>query len=205
AADKSQLLPGSAIVKYALKKGINIVEILGDRVQAKIPDPADISPLPQIKGTANDELLYNFLVYLGLEPLPDREVKIFDSRKDGFDLAIKAEYMVKMGGKIILITKNKLPQQFSERLKKEGMTLFYLAPGATKISVLGGVLDALGLPYQFALFSWPPPPEKTRVRVSFSALKIEREKGPSYLIDYGMDREIYEFLAVHWKLNMLRY
>lgn len=205
AADKSQLLPSSSILKYALKKGINICQILGDKVQTSIPAPADVPPLPQLKGAANGELLYNFLVYLGWEPLTDREVKIFDSRKDGFDLAVKAEYMMKMGGKTILITKNKLPQQFSEKLKKEGMTPFYPAPGATKISILEGALAALDIPHQFAFFSLPPPQEKTRVNVSFSALKIAREKGLSYLIDYGIDREIYEFLAVHWQLNMMRY
>ena len=205
AADKSQLLPSPAIFKYALKKGIRICEILGDKVQAGAPDTAEIPPLPQIKGGSNDELLYNFLVYLGLGPLPNREVKIFDSRKDGFDLAIKAEYMMQMGGKTILITKNKLPQQFSERLKQEGMTSFSPAPGATKISILQGVLAALDIPSQFAIFSLPPPQEKTRVNVSFPALQIVGEKGSTYLIDYEIGKEIYELLTGHWKLNMMRY
>jgi LysM repeat protein len=205
AADKSQLLPSPAIFKYALKKGIRICEILGDKVQAGAPDTAEIPPLPQIKGGSNDELLYNFLVYLGLGPLPNREVKIFESRKDGFDLAIKAEYMMQMGGKAILITKNKLPQQFSERLKQEGMTSFSPAPGATKISILQGVLAALDIPSQFAIFSLPPPQEKTRVNVSFPALQIVGEKGSTYLIDYEIGKEIYELLTGHWKLNMMRY
>lgn len=205
AADKSQLLPSSSLVKYALKKGVNICEILGDKVQVRIPDATDLPPLPQIKGVANDDLLYNFLVYLGLEPLPDREVKIYDSQKDGFNLAVKAEYMMKMGGKSLLITKNKLPPQLSDKLKQEGMTSFSPVPGATKLSMLEGVLAALEIPYQFALFSLPPPPEKTRINVSFSALKIDGEKGPSYLIDYDLDREIYEFLTVQRKLNLMRY
>jgi hypothetical protein len=205
AADKSQLLPSPAIFKYALKKGIRICEILGDKVQAGAPDTAEIPPLPQIKGGSNDEVLYNFLVYLGLSPLPNREVKIFESRKDGFDLAIKAEYMMQMGGKTILITKNKLPQQFSERLKQEGMTSFSPAPGATKISILQGVLAALDIPSQFAIFSLPPPQEKTRVNVSFPALQIVGEKGSTYFIDYEVGKEIYELLTGHWKLSMMRY
>lgn len=205
AADKSQLLPSPAIFKYALKKGIRICEILEDKVQASAPDTAEIPLLPQIKGGSNDELLYNFLVYLGLGPLPNREVKIFESRKDGFDLAIKAEYMMQMGGKTILITKNKLPQQFSERLKQEGMTSFSPAPGATKIGILQGVLATLDIPSQFAIFSLPPPQEKTRVNVSFPALQIVGEKGSTYFIDYEVDKEIYELLMGHWKLNMMRY
>lgn len=205
AADKSQLLPNPAIFKYALKKGIRICEIMGDKVQTGLPDTAEVPPILQIKGGNNDELLNNFLVYLGLGPLPNREVKIFESRKDGFDLAIKAEYMMQMGGKTILITKNKLPQQFSERLKQEGMMAFSPAPGATKISILQGALAALDIPSQFAIFSLPPPQEKTRVNVSFPALQIVGEKGPTYLIDYEVGKEIYELLAGHWKLNMMRY
>jgi len=206
AADKSQLLPSSSIRTYALKKGIAICEILEDKVQAGgIPAPAEIPQLPQIKGGTNDELLSNFLVYLGFDALPERDVKIFDSRKDGFDLSIKAEYLMKMGDKILVITKNKLPQQFSERLKQKGMASFYPAPGATRTTILGGVLTAFDIPHQFAIFSLPPAEEKTRVHVSFSALKIAREKAVTYLIDYGIERELYELLAVQWKLNMMRY
>jgi len=205
AAEKSQLLPSSSIVEYVKKKGINVCQILGDKVQAYTPLPAESTPLPQLKGTTNDELLYNLFVYLGLEPLRDREVNIFDSRKDGFDLAIKAEYLVKSGGKTLLITKNKLPPQFSEKLKQEGITPFYLAPGATKISMLEGVLTALAIPSQFAVFSLPPLQEKSRVHVSFAALKIAGERSSSYLVDYDMDKQIYELLAVHWKLNIIGY
>ena len=204
AADQSQLLP-SPLVKYALKKGVNVCEILGDRVPAGRPAAADLPPIPQIKGITNDELLYNFLVYLGLEPLPDREVKIYDSQKDGFNLAIKAEYMMKRGGKTLLITKNKLPQQLSDKLQQEGTVPFAPTPGATRVSMLEGVLAVLGMPYQFAFFSLPPPQEESMARVSFSALKVDGEKGPTYFIDYDLGREIYEFLTVQRKLNMIRY
>jgi hypothetical protein len=205
AADKSQLLPSASIAKYALKKGIAICEILEDKVQTAIPAPADISPLQQIKGANNDELLANFLAYLGLNPLPGREVKVFESRKDGFDLAVKVEYLVKTGGKTLLVTKNKLPQQFSEKLKLEGMTSFSPTPGATKIAMLKAILTALDIPSQFAFFSLPPPEEIARVHVSFPALQVARDKGSLYLIDYGMDGEIYEFMTGHWKLNMIGY
>jgi hypothetical protein len=205
AADKSQLLPHPAIAKYALKKGVTLSEILGDKVQPQSPAAAAVPPLLQIKGSNNDELLQNFLVYLGLESAPNREVKIFDSRKDGFDLALKAEYLMQMGGKTILVMKNKLPQQFSDRLKQEGMAAVYAAPGTAKIAILEAALAALDIPYQFAFFSVPPPPEKTRVTVTFPALKIAREKGFTYLIDFGMDQEIHEFLTGQWKLNMVRY
>lgn len=45
AADKSQLLPSASIVNCALKKGINVCEILEDKVQINIQNPAQLRPL----------------------------------------------------------------------------------------------------------------------------------------------------------------
>jgi hypothetical protein len=41
AADKSPPLPGYSIVKCAMKRGINVCEILEDKVQVNIPEPAE--------------------------------------------------------------------------------------------------------------------------------------------------------------------
>ena len=203
-ADKSQLLPAPAIL-LAKKKGLNICEILTGRVQEGRPGGGVYAPVPQIKGDANDELLHNFLTFLGLEPLKNREVKIFDAQKDGFDLSIKPEWLVKKGGKTLLIHKSKLPQQFSDILKAEGMEPFYLAGGGSRKSLLEGVLSALDIPCRFAFFSIPEPGEKSRVAVSFSALKVETGQGEFYLVDFEIGREAYALLADNWKLNVIRY
>lgn len=203
AADKSSLLP-YRVLSYAKKRGVNICEILGDKLQSNVAEQAVVSPLVELKAGSDEELIYNFLIFLGLDPLPAQEIKIFDTRKDGFNLAIKAEYVVKRGNKTILILKNKLPQQFNDILKKEGMEPFYQGP-ASKKNLLEGLLTALAIPHQFALYSLPAAEEKAGFRVYFPALKIEREKGTTYLIDFDMDREIYELLADYGRLNIVRY
>jgi hypothetical protein len=45
AADKSKMRPSAPIVNCALKKGINVCEILEDKVRINILDPAQIRPL----------------------------------------------------------------------------------------------------------------------------------------------------------------
>lgn len=205
AADKSQLLP-RPILAQAKKKGIDICEIINDNVQEIEHDKA--APVPaimQIKGDTNESLLHNFLVLLGLEPLKNRAIKIFDARKDGFDISIESELLVKRENKTLLVHKNQLPQQFIDTLRLEGMDTFYLAGGMSRKNMLEGVLVPLGIPYQFALFSLPEQGANTRFAVSFFALKIASDKGQFYLIDFDLDMELYELLVDYWKLGIVRY
>ena len=192
------------ILALAKKKGIDICEILNDKVREE-EQALPVLAITQIKGDTNEVLLQNFLVLLGLEPLKNRAITIFDARKDGFDLSIEAELLVKIENKTLLVHKNQLPQQFIDTLRTEGMDPFYLAGGMSKKNMLEGVLVPLGIPYQFALFSLPEQGAKTRFAVSFFALKIFSDKGQFYLIDFDLDRELYGLLADYWKLRIVRY
>ena len=204
-ADESQLLP-RPILAQAKKKGIDICEILNDKVREKEQaPPVPVPAITQIKGDTNDVLLQNFLVLLGLEPLKNKAIKIFDARKDGFDLSIEAELLVKRENKMLMVHKNQLPQQFIDALRTEGMDPFYLAGGMSRKNMLEGVLVPLGIPYQFASFSLPAQETNTRFTVSFFALKIISDKGQFYLIDFDLDRELYELLADYGKLRIVRY
>ncbi len=203
--DRSQLLP-RLIRERAKKKGIDICEILADKIQpGRLDTPAKAPGMPRITGGNHDELLQNFFTFLGLEFLRNREIKIFDSAKDGFNLSIKAEWLVKKGSKNILIHKNKLPQQFIDILRSEGMEPLYLDQGLSKKSLLAGVLSPLDVPSQFALFSVPESRRKDKFALTFPALKIDSGQGPVYLIEFDMAEDIYEFLADNWKLGIIRY
>ncbi|HLA26348.1 MAG TPA: LysM peptidoglycan-binding domain-containing protein [Syntrophales bacterium] len=205
AADKSQLLP-RPILAQAKKKGIDICEILKDKVQETEHDKAAPGPaIMQIKGDTNEVLLQNFLVLLGLEPLKNRAVKIFDARKDGFDISIEPELLVKRENKTLLVHKNQLPQQFIDTLRMDGTDTFYLAGGMSRKNMLEGVLVPLGIPYQFALFSMPEQGANSRFAVSFFALKIASDKGQFYLIDFDPGAELFELLVDYWKLGIVRY
>lgn len=204
AADKSQLLPGPALI-YAKKKGVTICEILGDKAHINGQNAAGYaSTIPQLKGGTNDELLHNFIIFLGLVPLKDREVEIFDTVKDGFNLSIKADLLVKTAGKTVMIHKSKLPQQFIDILRADGTESVYLAPEMSRKAVLNNILSALGIPSHFALYSVPERDEKARINISFPALKISGD-AQYYLIDFEMEGEIGELLLKNWGLKIVRY
>ena len=204
-ANREQLLP-RPILSQAKKKGITICEVLVDQIQTRETEaPASIPPMARVAGAKGEELLQNLFAFLGLETMRNRDVKIFDTAKDGFDLSIKAAWLIKRGSKTILIHQNKLPQQFVDTLRNEDMEPLYLTPGLSKKSLLESVLPKLGISCQFALFSLPAGNTKSKFAVTFSALKIESDKGPWYLIDFDINQDIYELLSDYWKLNLLRY
>jgi hypothetical protein len=204
ATDKSQLLPGTALF-YAKKKGIAVCEILDDKAYINEQNAAGFaSSIPRFKGGTNDELLHNFLIFLGLDPLKDKEVKIFDTQKDGFNLSIKADLLVKAAGKTILIHKSKLPQQFIDILRAEGTEPVYINTEMPRKTVLEKILSALDIPFLSARFSLPEQGEKAGISISFPALKVTW-KDEFYLIDFDMDSEIVELLMKDWGVKVVRY
>ncbi len=202
-ADKSRLLP-PRLVSYAKKEGLIICEILGDKLQGKPAESLPLPPLQDLRAGSTGEELANILIALGFDPLPGKEIKIFDTQEDGFNLSIRAEYLVKIANKAVIILKNELPPQFADILKKEGMEPFYLSP-APKRNLLESLLTALEIPHQFALYALPAEAEKSGFRVFFPALKMEGAKETSYLIDFDMNHEVYELLADHGRLKIVRY
>jgi len=202
-ADKSRLLP-SRLVSYAKKEGVIICEILGGKLQAKPAESAPLPPLQDLRAGSTGEELANILISLGFDPLPGKEIKIFDTQEDGFNLSIRAEYLVKIANKAVIILKNELPPQFADILKKEGMEPFYLSP-APKKNLLENLLTALEIPHQFALYALPAEAEKSAFRFFFPALKMEGAKETIYLIDFDMNHEVYELLADYGRLKIVRY
>ena len=204
AADRTQLLP-RPILAQARKRGIDICEILIDKMQAGVQEwAAKTTPVPRLAGKSSDELLSSFFTFFGLEALRGSEVQMFTMSKDGFDLSISAEWIVRSGKKSVFVHKNALPPQFIDVLKTQGMEPLHLAPGASKKSMLEGILTALGIPNQFALFSLPQE-KNAKFTVSFPALKIDSARGQFYLIEFDMGNDIYELFNDYWKLNILRY
>lgn len=203
AAGKSSLLP-PRVIAYAQKQGFSICEVLDNKLRANTAEQTVVPPMRELKAAPDGEFIHSFLTFLGLVPLPGQEIKIFDTQKDGFNLTIKAEYMIKTGEKTILIMKNKLPQQFTDILQKKGMEPFYPVQTARK-DLMEGLLTALAIPHQSALYALPATEEKSGFRVYFPALKTQSEKGAIYFIDFDMERELYELLADYGSLNIVRY
>lgn len=201
---KSQVLP-KRILDYAQTKGIRIIEILEDNIQEQVTELAVVPPLEKIASESNKDLIHNALIFLGLNPIADKDIKIFDTEKDGFNLSIKADYAVTREGKTLLIVKNVLSQQFKDILKDQGMDTFCPAPGATKRNLMESLMTALSIPCHYALYAFPPKEATSRFHVYFPALKVDGAQGTTYFIDFAMERNLYELLAEQGKLKIVCY
>jgi hypothetical protein len=135
------------------------------------------------------------------------EIGIFDTAKDGFNVSVRTDILVKKGERQILIFSRKIPQQFIDNLKSKGTDVFFIEEGESRKTVIEKALSAVNTPFSFGNFSFSIP-EKTaypRCAINFSAFKITQDKENLYLIDFDMDREIYGLLNGRWEVKAVRY
>ena len=206
-ADNSQLLP-KPLTSYAEKNGLIITEIMdGYGVMSAADEKYTIPQVAVINSRTKMELINALINELGFSTMKDTEVGIFDTARDGFNLSIRADLLVKKEDRQILFLSKKIPQQFIDSLKNRGTETISFDEGETQKSVIEKVLQAMNVPYLFNSFSFSIP-EKTNTPkgiINFPAFKITRDKGHFYLIDFDIDRDIYGLLHDKWEVNIVKY
>ena len=206
-ADNSQLLP-KPLTSYAEKNGLIITEIMdGYGVMSAADEKYTIPQVAVINSRTKMELINALINELGFSTMKDTEVGIFDTARDGFNLSIRADLLVKKEDRQILFLSKKIPQQFIDSLKNRGTETISFDEGETQKSVIEKVLQAMNVPYLFNSFSFSIP-EKTNTPkgiINFPAFKITRDKGHFYLIDFDIDRDIYGLLHNKWEVNIVKY
>ena len=205
--DDTQLLP-KPMIAYAEKNGLIITEIMeGSGVVSASDEDYTIPQVSTINASTNTELINALLNDLGYPTAKDTEVGIFDTTKDGINLSIKADLLVKKGDKQIILLTKKIPQQFIDTLRNRGTEVLFFEEKETRKAVIERVLQAMNVPFSFNSFSFSIP-EKTnnpKGTISFPAFKIARDKGFFYLIDFDIDRDIYGLLHDRWEVNIVKY
>jgi LysM repeat protein len=206
-SDDSQLL-SRPMIEHANRNGLIISEIMDGRGLISAPDLKYSAPeIPIINATTTKDLAYAILLSLGYSPVKDAEVKIFDLVRDGFNLSITADLLVKKGARSVLFHLKRIPQQFIENLKLKGTDTAFLEEGASRKYVIEKTIQAMNISYSLDrfLFSEPEKVDKPRVAIIIPAFNIARDKGYLYLIDFDMDRDIYRLLHNKWGVNVIRY
>ncbi|MBM4270726.1 MAG: LysM peptidoglycan-binding domain-containing protein [Deltaproteobacteria bacterium] len=203
----SQLLPGP-VIHYANRKGFIITEIMNNRSVARAADEKSTAPdITILNAATNIDFVRLLLTKFGYSPSRDVEIGIFDTAKDGFNVSVRTDILVKKGERQILIFSRKIPQQFIDNLKSKGTDVFFIEEGESRKTVIEKALSAVNTPFSFGNFSFSIP-EKTahpRCAINFSAFKITQDKENLYLIDFDMDREIYGLLNGRWEVKAARY
>ncbi|MCX5828936.1 MAG: LysM domain-containing protein [Deltaproteobacteria bacterium] len=194
---------------YAETKGWKILELVQDRIVKPAPDnPILARPVSKLTSTSLIDLADDCFRRLGLQTQKNAELKIFDSARDGFDLRVEADLLVSKGEQRLIFLSKKMPDQFLNMLRNNGMEVILAMGGETKKSLLEKSFKALNIPCEFNTFSLPAS-EKTEMAgtyIVFPALKISMNNGKIiYLIDFDLDERMNGFLSEKMGLLVIKY
>lgn len=203
----SQPLPVK-IAGYAEKNGFPIVELNDQFEMVKgIDDGLSSTEIKVLAAGSLIETADLLLRFLGYVPVKDSWVKIFDPGKDGFQLSIKADIMIHTGDHALLYLDRELPRQFIDILKKDGTKTITISERTQRRELVERTLEALNLPFSIGKFEFPSSGQAKgdRWQILLPAIKLAGDRSSFYLVDFDMDRQIYELLHKRWGIQLVRY
>jgi hypothetical protein len=197
------------ISAYAKANGWTIIEVVQDKIVNTSPEaPIPVRPVAKFTSTPLIALTEDCLRKLGFQTERNAGLKVFDAARDGFDLRVEADLLVRKGDQKFIFLSKKMPGQFLNILKSSGTEVIIVAEGETKKSMLEKSFQALNVPYEFNTFTFPVTGinDQAGMTISFPAMKISMDKTNFlYLIDFDMDERINGFLSDKMGILVIRY
>ena len=199
------LLPKS-IKNYARKNGLVITEFSEETGVVGNPEKIySLSPMHVFSTTSVKDFSYALTSYLGFKAEKDAEVKVFNIVKDGFNLSIKADVLIKSAGKRYIIYSRTLPAQFVSALKKVGYEVIFVAEDDSPKIIMEKILPGLNTPFASGLFTFSGVDKNQAPYVlSFQGTKIKTGNN-LYVIDFEIDQGLRRLLREMWTANIARY
>jgi LysM repeat protein len=201
----NSLLP-KAIKDYARKNSLIITEIDEETgLTGKPEEIYSLSPLPVFPAKAAKDFSYALLTYLGFAVDKDASIKVFDMAKDGFNLSIKADMLVKNNGTSYIIYSRSLPQQFITVLRGAGYELTFVADSDSPKRMMEKILVRMGIPCASGYFTFSGM-DKNQAPYTFgfagTKIKADRDR---YIIDFEIDRGLRGLIGESWSADVARY
>jgi hypothetical protein len=191
------------------KSGVAVTEIAEDRAVSSLETPpAALRPVTaDLQGLKGIALAERLLATLGETPIRNAEVVVFDQARNGFNLSVTADLLIRKGEKRFIFHTKRLPEQFLHILREAGTEVIPIGEKDQGRSLVEGVLQGLGIPVSFGYFSFRIPEEGKRPRLtgSFSALRAMNEGEPIYLIDFDVPPAVLPFLNGRRGGRVVRY
>ena len=203
--ENNSLLP-KAIKNYAQKNGLTITEIDEETGLAGKPEEIyALSPLPVFPTTSAKDFSQALLAYLGFKAEKNRDIKVFDMVKDGFNLSIQADLLLKSADKQYVIYSRNMPPQFAKMLKAAGNELIFVADADSPKITMEKILRGLGIPYASGYFTFSGVDRNSApYLLGFSGTKIKNEKD-HYIINFDLDQGLRGLLGESWSAHIARY
>ena len=199
------LLPKS-IKNYAQKNGLVITEFSEETgVVGKPEEIYSLPPMPVFPATSVKDFSYALISNLGFKAEKDADIKVFDIVKDGFNLSIKADVLVKSADKQYIIYSRNLPVQFVNALKNTGYEIIFVAESDSPKIIMEKILPSLNITFSSGLFTFSgieknQPPYV----INFQGTKIKTDND-LYIIDFDIDQGLRSLLREVWAANVARY
>jgi hypothetical protein len=199
------LLPKS-IKNYAQKNGLIITEFSEEiGIVGKPEEIYSLPPMPVFPTTSVKDFSYALISYLGFKADKDTEVKVFDIVKDGFNLSIKADVLVKSANKRYIIYSRNLPVQFVNALKKARYEVLFVAENDSPKIIMEKILPSFNITFASGFFTFSGIDKNQAPYVlNFQGTKIKTDND-LYIIDFEIDQGLRSLLREVWAANIARY
>lgn len=203
---ENNLLLPKAVKNYARKNGVIITEISEESGLVGKPEEIySLPPMPVYPTTSAKDFSYALISNLGFNAAKDVDVKVFDTAKDGVNLSIKADVLIKDGNKKYVIFSRNLTQQFITVLKQAGNELIFVADNEAPKNIMEKILRAFNITFTSGYFTFSGMDKnQAPYTMSFGGTKIKTDKD-LYVIDFDIDQELRGLLREVWSVNIARY
>ncbi len=205
--DRQRLLP-KAFIAEAKRNGLVITEVIEGH---GVVDPPEIRhpalSIPDLKSSTQMDLIVNLLNIFNLQPSRNTDIKIFEQSRDGFNLSVKADLMIRQGNKRTMFHAKPLPSQFNDILRENGVEAILLTQEDSRRTTIEKTLVGMGFSFSLGVFSFPVSQAADRPRgvIRFPAIRVAVNKSSWYLIEFDMDQDLYQLLNQQWGINLIKY
>jgi hypothetical protein len=203
--ENNLLLPKS-IKDYYQKNGVMITEISGETGLAGKPEEIySLPPMTVFPAASAKDFSSALVTSLGLNAEKDVDIQIFDTVKDGFNLSIKADVLVKNGDKKYVICSQKLSPQFINALKQAGDEPIFIRDNDSPKNIMENILRGMNIPFSSDNFIFSGPSKNQAPYIlKFSGTKIKTNQD-LYVVDFDIDPGLRGLLQEVWSANIARY
>jgi len=203
----SQVLP-KHLKDYAGRNGLTITEFLEGTgvVESTVPESV-IPEIAVLSGATAMDLCSALLRFLDYQPATDVDLRIFNRSRDGFNVAVKAEMLVKKDNGRITFHSKELPPQFAQILRENSIEVVTFDEKDSKQAVIEKTLAAMKIPFSKGIFLYPEAGQagNPRTTISFPAIRMTRDRSFFHFIDFSMDQHLYQMLYNKWAVELIRY
>lgn len=201
----SSLLP-RAIKNYTKQNGFIITEIDKETGIAGKPEEIySLRQMPVFSAASAKDFSYALVACLGFNAQKDADIKVFDVAKDGFNLSVKVDVLIKNADKKYIIHSRHLPPQFINIFKREHYALISVSDSDTPKILTEKILPALAVPSTYGYFTFSGTDKnQAPYTFGFTGTKIKAEKD-IYLIDFAIDDGLRGLISEMWSADVARY